>query len=288
MSAPPPHADPSDSDGDSGLIAGLSRTVGRSLQSILRPLSRRASTVLSKQTLGRLPVKQVAKVADTASNVTDLLDAASSESLLQQLRSGKLREIARSTASASFQFARGAALGAVLFETYDVAETLLLPAVPPNFSFAVPALAGSAAGLTHGFSSSLLDSLSTLPSSRPAIAPPHPPLRLLHHSLSHATLFGSYEALNTTFRSFLPPHPDPDHVGPEHFLCVAVAGGVAGACSQAVSGVAEVWEESGRVSLRGASERVARAGVLRAAGPAALGFLAFEFSKSMYGGGGGE
>jgi len=289
---PSPSSSLSSSDGHDpgdGLFASVARTAARSGQSLFRRLPE-AKIPLSKVTRGRLPTRQLAKVADQGSTLVDVVEAHEGPSLREAVkRNGAFRALSSAGARTALTFGKNAALGAALFESYEY----LVDSLPPSQSSSVHFLCGAAAGASHASLATALDTASSSLSSRHlTLSPSYPLHRLLHHTLTHSSLFGTFEATKRPLTSALAGAAGGDpgaagHVSFSHGAAVALSGGLAGGFSHVVSHYSETWENTGTFRTTGV-ERVTARAAARAMPPAALGFVAFEYAKDVYGGGGGS
>jgi hypothetical protein len=271
-------------DENSGILASLARTSSRFLQSLLKRAPKNVP-------IGKLPVKQIARIADQGSTLKDVVDSASAESIGDVYKRQGWRGIPVAAGRAAYNFGKAAALGAVLFETYD---HIIESAAPGTVPFhALPFIAGGLAGSAHAGASALVDTGERTALTRAfSLTPPFPVHRLFHHSITHSVLFGSFES---TKRLLLGAVEEKDveggsevvsNVSVTHGCTVAVAGGIAGCLSHVASHYTEIWEETGSVFFNNGRALRLPPIQLRAVGaaflPSALGFVAFEYAKSAY------
>jgi len=273
-------------DDNSGVLASFTRTLTRSFQQLFRrvsPAAKGATKILPKQALGRLPTKQLAKLADKSSTIFDVAEAASPSSIRETYAKTGLRGLPSFMTRASATFAKNALLGTILFETYEY--TIALPPPPFLSPHLLPFAAGGLAGSAHAAFASVADTSSASLSSRSLLLdPPFPLHRLGHHVLTHSILFGSFETLKRTLLGLEVTEEEvkgSSSVSLIHGSVVAFSGGVAGSLSAIASHYSEAWEVEGRVTCPQLPRPTPRA-LMAAFAPSALGFLAFEYAREIY------
>ncbi|GMH71749.1 hypothetical protein TrST_g6810 [Triparma strigata] len=233
-----------------------------------------AVKIVQKAGVGKLPVKTIAKVADRGATLGDVADSLSVDSVKSEFKisgfSGAFRVLARG----AMEFAKVTGLGIVAWEGYDFLlrewSEKSPPPIPVHFG------AGAIAGSAHGSMSFALDRFA---GNRVL---PH--YRVLHHGLSHAVLFGSYEYIKTGIENNVTHKLDNnenDEIGAEHAIGIGVAGGVAGVLSQVASSLVEPLEVKVTGSRPAIINRIEFATLRSAFLPGALGFMAFEYSKDF-------
>lgn len=146
-------------------------------------------------------------------------------------------------------------------------------------TFALSSISGALAGVTHGTCSVIIDISTGRLRRQPAVLSISGTLAA--HTISHTTLFTSYECWKEMFmQGFEADHAD--YLGP---ILVAGAGGIAGLLEGLVSYYTVRWEEPpGIIGLRKlmASVGLPEARVLLTTiPPAAVGFLAFEYGQEF-------
>ena len=323
VSGSPPAADAAadgPEEGPSSSLAALTRTGARAVQQLFRSGASAAPKAASKVAfpmVGRLPVrmpvKQVFSIADKSSQLMDFVDVAPNlDTIKESMQSKDYKVVLRRVGQFAVGVLKSGAAGIVVFEGY---ETLLdrwsvgvgaLPAaVVPLY---VPFVAGGVAGSAHAVLSTVFDSVEkSVSDRRPSLSPmlSLQPYRLLHHSSSHAILFGSYEYLKSLLvRTFVEHQPSSSsssssssysvvpsveispgdrHVNQVELSCVAIAGGFAGVLQSLTSHYLGVLEESGKEGfniIRTLPRPPART-MAMAFLPSSLGFVAFNFGKEF-------
>ena len=212
-------------------------------------------------------------------------------------------------------------LGASVFETYCYTVAYLAPPPPvptrrddPNStttannnnvslnvddeyaraSLGVHTVAGACGGAVHGLVGTLWE---TVAGERASFVNGLPPM-ILHHASAHAALFGSYELLKRQFLEWSGLDSQSQH-GPAYLASVSVAGGIAGQVQHIMSHYSEQWlrlddvvataesaatttaatESTTTVSLKIRPPAVRS--VLMAFPASAIGFIAFEYGRSL-------
>ena len=175
----------------------------------------------------------------------------------------------------------------------DASPILLLEGAPDEYaraSIKAHWTAGAVAGSVHGVATSVLETNLSAKKLWVQQAAYH----TLHHTLAHSVLFGSYEFLK---RSIFQQLTANEHVvagedklsylAGSHLAGFAVAGGLAGQLQHLVSHYTEsLTFESGITSNKLAHRLVvprapAMRPLLMAFPPSAIGFIAFEYGKSL-------
>jgi hypothetical protein len=107
-------------------------------------------------------------------------------------------------------------------------------------------------------------------------------MNIIHHSLAHSLLFGTYESIKRGILQQL-HSMDAQYYGGEYMTTFAIAGGIAGQVQFAVSHYTEHYLGLSDFSLR--LRASAAAPTLRpflwAFPPSAIGFVAFEYGKKF-------
>jgi hypothetical protein len=107
-------------------------------------------------------------------------------------------------------------------------------------------------------------------------------MNIIHHSLAHSLLFGSYESIK---RGILQQvhSMDTQYYGGEYLTTFAIAGGIAGQVQFAISHYTEQYLGLSDFSLRLRPTAVAPnlRPFLWAFPPSAIGFVAFEYGKKF-------
>jgi len=118
---------------------------------------------------------------------------------------------------------------------------------------------------------------------------------ILHHSLAHSVLFGSYQLTKRLFLQYLPSsgstnNPNSGNHDAIHIASIAMAGGLAGQFQHVTSHFTEQWlglADDAKNSSSSALRRFKFAtcptvrSTMLAFAPSAIGFLAFEYGKFM-------
>ncbi|GMI45397.1 hypothetical protein TrCOL_g1581 [Triparma columacea] len=281
--SPPSHnlPDASASEENNAISAAATRGTTKALfrNTVLRTrtvASKTTSKTVSRLGVGRLPVKQLAKVADKTATGLDLKDSFD----IDELKKAKsLRGRLSSISGGVKEFARVGFLGIVAWEGYDTLMDIGVKNLYPNrkdnnapheLAFA----AGFVAGSAHALASLGLDfSLSSLPK--------FPAYRLFSHGIAHSVLFGVYDL---GVGMGLSEEGTEGRVTAEHVLGVGLIGGTAGVASQVASSLTENmenvgWGTKGRPPIPGVRHMMTGAFL-----PSALAFVAFEYGKDIYGG----
>ena len=162
-------------------------------------------------------------------------------------------------------------------------------------SLGVHTVAGACGGAVHGLVGTLWE---TVAGERASFVNGLPPM-ILHHASAHAALFGSYELLKRQFLEWSGLDSQSQH-GPAYLASVSVAGGIAGQVQHIMSHYSEQWlrlddvvatAESAATTTAAATEStttvslkirpLAMRSVLMAFPASAIGFIAFEYGRSL-------
>jgi hypothetical protein len=168
-------------------------------------------------------------------------------------------------------------------------------------SLGVHVVAGACGGTVHGVVGTVWETVAgeRALSLVPGILPP----MILHHASAHAALFGSYELLKRQFLLWSGLDSQSQH-GPAYLASVSVAGGMAGQAQHILSHYTEQWlrledgtagtaaaatAESTTATATATAESTANLkirppalrSVLMAFPASAIGFIAFEYGRSV-------
>lgn len=310
--------DEDDENSNSGVSGAAARTTTRALALArggrvgLKASAKASAKAASKVSVGRIPVKHVAKIADRGATGLDMVEHAELEKLQKRMKKGGGFEVAKKLLAGLGGFVKSGLLGVVAWEGFDILlakgteiegiqgeaaaeQRKVAVEVEPSrriSSLRIAFGAGAAAGVAHGLVSSFLDSVSESYSAKKfSMRPKFPHLRLLHHGISHAALFGLYETGIGFYDGsggraavVRGDASDDDTINIEHAFVVATVGGTSGVASQLLSTAIENIDKAG---LRKGVVLSAPKSLLSSAFlPSALGFLAFEYSKDLYSGAG--
>ena len=285
-------SDTDDGHDTSSEAAGIVRGISRSLRSASRSIAKLPSvgSIPRRAVMKRrVPVKRVASVSDRVSTGIDLLSSA-----VESGEDHTARQKFRIRASRFLSsVVKNTILGAAVFETYDYVVSYLAPPRSGTESetfetdeYARASLgahfeAGACAGSVHGIASTVWDSVG-----QPNVIKTLPAM-IIHHSIAHSVLFGSYE----TIKRLGPWIDDSREDEIPYFASVTVSGGLAGQIQFIVSHYTEQWLglAEGQVTPRPFSRNMIRfvaspptlRPFLLAFPPSSISFLAFEYGKSF-------
>ncbi|GMH76710.1 hypothetical protein TrRE_jg7848 [Triparma retinervis] len=233
-----------------------------------------ASNTASRVGVGRIPVKQLAKVADKTATGLDLQESMDVGSIK---RARGFRARLSGVSAGVKEFARVGILGVVAWEGYDGLMEygrgrLYKGKGGDDPTVKLACASGFAAGSAHAFASLGFDLVRSA-------TPKFPAYRVFSHGASHMVLFGAYEF--GAGAGLSEPGGGGD-VEAGHALKVGMIGGTAGVASQVVSTITENMENVGRIKetpkIPGFRTMLTSAFL-----PSALAFMAFEYGKEVYG-----